>query len=83
MQFLFLAKAAGIAIRGRQKHQHSGMLHEALPWPVAGGYDWGVQILTAGEGWPSILPQLTDMTYSFTYLPGAGPDGFPTPPIKF
>jgi len=37
MQFLFLAKAAGIAIRGRQKHQHSGMLHEALPWPVAVG----------------------------------------------
>jgi hypothetical protein len=61
MQFLFLEKAAGIAIRMRQIQHYSGMLHDALSWPVAGGYAAGVQFLTVGEGWIATLPQQTDI----------------------
>jgi hypothetical protein len=83
MQFLFLAKAAEMAIRNRQIHHYSGMLHDALSWPVAGGYAAGVQLLTVGEGWIAILPHRIDITYSFMYSPAAVPEGFPTPSIKF
>jgi hypothetical protein len=65
MQFLFLVKAAGKAIRNRQIQYYSGMLHDALSWPVAGGYAAGVQFLTVGEGWIAILPQQTDITDIF------------------
>jgi hypothetical protein len=65
MQFLFLVKAAGMAIRIRQIQHYSGMLHDALSWPVAGGYAAGVQLLTVGEGWLSILPQQIDITNNF------------------
>jgi hypothetical protein len=65
MQLLFLEKGAEMANRRRQKHHNIGMLHEDLPWPVAGGYAAGVLILTVGEGWIAILPQRTDITYSF------------------
>jgi hypothetical protein len=83
MQFLFLVKAAEMAIRNRQIQHYSGMLHDALSWPVAGGYAAGVQLLTVGEGWIAILPQRTDITDSFMQSPGAAPEGFPTPSIKF
>jgi len=45
MQFLFPEKAAETANRRRKKQRHYGMLHDSLPWPVAGGYALGVQIL--------------------------------------
>jgi hypothetical protein len=61
MQFLFPEKAAETSNRKRQKHQHSGMLHGAIPWPFAGGYAMEVQILTVGEGWMATIPQPIDM----------------------
>jgi hypothetical protein len=64
MQFMFRMKASETAIPLTQKHSNYVLLHEAMPLPVAGGYSAGIQLLTAGEGWKTILPQLIDMTYS-------------------
>jgi hypothetical protein len=65
MQFLFPGKATQTANRRMKYHKYSEMLHDDLPWPVAGGYALGVQILTVGEGWKIILPQLIDMNDGF------------------
>jgi len=68
MQFLFLEKVAESANCRRKKDQHSGMLQDAFPWPVAGGYAMEVQILTVGEGWLATLPQLIDMNNLLFYF---------------
>jgi hypothetical protein len=82
MQFLYLGKAAEAATHLLEKHNIYSILHEAFLWPVGGGFTVGVQILTIGEGWSSILPQLIDMYNGLGFWACPGPDGLPTPSIK-